>query len=165
MRFWQCEIRKSFVYNFIYYRIAICNLFLTLEIKFKQMKVFLKSVGLLFIVFISIQNRSFSQEELVYHYAYVADNDNKVLYISNMATVVFMEYFDWEKDEYLPIEIERQFVEFIEFKYDILVSEGSDFSYKMGETETEIAESRSKIVDKYLNEGFKVKKVKNFVYD
>jgi hypothetical protein len=129
------------------------------------MKAIFKSVGLLCIVFISFQNRGFSQEELVFHYAYLADNDNKVLYISNMATVVFMEYFDWENDEYLPVEIERQFVEFIEFKYDILVSEGSDFSYKFGETETKVAEARSEVVEKYIDEGFKVKKVKNFVYD
>ena len=156
---------KSIEYFFIYYRIEVCNIFLTLEIKFKQMKVFFKSVGLLFIVFISIQNRAYSQEELVYHYAYVADNDNKVLYISNVSTVVFMEYFDYENDEYLPVEIERQFIEFVEFKYDIVVMEGSDFSYKMGETETEIAEARSEVVEKYIDEGFKVKKVKNFVYD
>jgi hypothetical protein len=129
------------------------------------MKAILKSVILLSFIFISVQNTVFSQEELVYHYAYLADNDSKVLYISNVSTVVFMEYFDWENDEYLPVEIERQFVEFIEFKYDIVVTEGSDFSYKFGETETEIVEARSEVVEKYIDEGFKVKKVKNFVYD
>jgi hypothetical protein len=114
---------------------------------------------------INFPNKSFSQEELVFHYAYIADHESKILYISNLATVVFMEYFDYENDEYLPEEIERQFFEFVEFKYELIIPDNADFSYKMGEDDIAVEESWIGVINAYKDKAYKVKKVKNFVYD
>ncbi len=129
------------------------------------MKFIIRSL-IIIVFFFSFQHKSvFAQEELVFHYAYIADNDNKVLYISNLATVVFMEYFDYENDEYLPSEIERQFIEFVEFKYELVIPDNADFSYNMGEDDLAVEESWLSVINEYKDKAYKVKKVKNFVYD
>jgi hypothetical protein len=125
------------------------------------------SITILLLLFLlSIRSVVFAQDEVVYYYACIIDNDHKNLYISSIEEAVFMEYFDYKTDEYLPGEIEMQYKDYVESEFNKFVfSVEDEFTYKMTPDETEIEDSFLKMIEKYENEGFKIKTVKGFYYD
>jgi hypothetical protein len=107
-----------------------------------------------------------AQGNRVYHYAYVTDKDHNRLYISEVAVVTFNEDFDWSTDEYIPGEMRRQYIDYVEMNNDeFRFTEGNDFDYKMSASKDDVDNARANVVKKYKSEGYKIIDVKDFVYD
>jgi hypothetical protein len=107
-----------------------------------------------------------AQDEVVYYYAWIVDNDHKSMYVSGIEAVVFMEYYNYKTDEVLPVNMEEQFKTYVADKYSKFVFSVEDqFSYLMTPNETEIEESSVKLIEKYKSEGYEIKRIKGFYYD
>jgi hypothetical protein len=130
------------------------------------MKTLLKGTFLLLFFLPVFQPVVTAQEKNVYHYAYVTDKDHKKLYISEVAVVIFNEDYDYTTDEYLPDQMRREYINYVEMNHDeFRFSEGNDFDYKMSESMDEVDTSHSDTVKNFKGKGYKIIEVKDFVYD
>jgi hypothetical protein len=130
------------------------------------MKTLLKSTLLTLFVLMAFKPAITAQDKTVYHFAYLTDNDHKKLYLSEVTVVIFNEDYDYTTDEYLPDQMRREYIDYVEMNRDeFRFTEGNDFDYKMSESMNEVDTSRTDTVKKFKAEGYKVVKVKDFVYD